>query len=121
MTHMGEADVGCDLDCSPVTCCCAGLGCCRQKISGPDNSIAFLAAGGTILYRKLEEGETVTVDTTSVLAIEDTITLGITSNGRLCTCLFGGEGCFSTTLTGPGRVYTQVRVSCVYRSIHVAL
>ena len=92
-----------------MTCCCAGFGCLRQKISGDKDSIAFLNAGGTILYRDLAEGEVVTVDTRSVVAIEKDITLGITPNGKFCTCLFGGEGCFSTTLTGPGKVFMQVR------------
>jgi len=100
---------GCDLDCSPTTCCCAGLGCCRQKISGTQDSIAFLNAGGTIVYRDLQAGETITVDSRSVVALEKEVELGITSNGRFCTCLCGGEGCFSTTLTGPGKVFMQVR------------
>lgn len=108
MSQLGEVEVGCELDCSIATCCCAGLGCVRQKLSGSDDSIAFLAAGGTLVYRNLEPGETVTVDSRSVVAFEQSVTLGITPNGRLCTCLFGGEGCFSTTMTGPGRVYMQV-------------
>jgi len=107
MTELGDVDVGCDLDLSVRTCCCAGLGLCRQKITASDGSVAFLAAGGTIVYRSLKEGETITVDTKSVVAYEESVELGITPNGQLCTCLFGGEGCFSTTLTGPGRVYMQ--------------
>jgi uncharacterized protein (AIM24 family) len=109
MSHLGDVDVGCDLDCSPSTCCCAGFGCCRQKITGSTESIAFLAAGGTLVFRQLEPNETITVDTRSVVAMEDSVTLGITSNGRFCTCLCGGEGCCSTTLTGPGKVFMQVR------------
>jgi uncharacterized protein (AIM24 family) len=112
MSELGDVNVGCDLDCSYRTCLCAGLGCCRQKITGSDDSIAFLAAGGTIVYRNLKEGETITVDTTSVVAFEESVKLGIISNGRLCsvTCCCGGEGIFSTTLTGPGRIYLQVRI-----------
>lgn len=110
MSELGDVDVGCDLDTSCTTCCCAGLGCCRQKITGSDDSIAFLAGGGTIVYRHLQKGETITVDTTSVVAFEESVKLGIISNGKLCsvTCCCGGEGIFSTTLTGPGRVYLQV-------------
>lgn len=107
MTQMGDVDVGCDLDCSLMTCCCAGLGYCRQKISASDDSIAFLAAGGTLIYKFLRDGETITVDSGSVLAFEDSVNLGMTPNGRICTCLCGGEGCFSTTLTGPGKVWLQ--------------
>jgi uncharacterized protein (AIM24 family) len=111
MSHLGDVDVGCELDCGLKTCCCAGFGVCRQKITGSDDNIAFLAAGGTIVYRQLEEGETITVDTTSVVAFEESVKMGITPSGRLFTCLCGGEGVFSTTLSGPGKVYLQV--SCL--------
>lgn len=99
--------LACDMDCSLSTCCCAGFGIFRQKITGTSESIAFLAAGGTLVYRKLEAGEQVIVDSRSVLAIEDSVKLGIISNGRFCTCCCGGEGCFSTTLTGPGSFVLQ--------------
>eukprot|EP00934_Nitzschia_sp_Nitz4_P000138 Nitzschia sp. Nitz4//scaffold206_size41850//16184//17281//NITZ4_007420-RA/size41850-processed-gene-0.42-mRNA-1//1//CDS//3329541559//138//frame0 len=109
MTELGDVKVGCDLDCSPATCCCAGLGCCRQEITGSDESIAFLAAGGTVVFHVLKEGETIIADTNSIVALEESVTLGIVPNGRCCglTCCCGGEGLFSTTLTGPGRVYIQ--------------
>lgn len=110
MTDLGSVDVGCDLDCNLATCCCAGLSCCRQKLTGRDDSIAFLAGGGTIMYRNLQEGETIVVDTNSVLAFEESVKLGITPNGRICcslTCCCGGEGICSSTLSGPGRVYLQ--------------
>ena len=77
-------DVGCDLDLSFKTCCCAGLGCCRQKITGADGSILFLAAGGTLVYRHLKAGETIIVDSHSVVALEHSVEMGITSNGRFC-------------------------------------
>lgn len=111
---------GCDLDVSPATCCCAGMGCLRQKMSGSEPSIAFLNAGGTIVYRSLQEGETVTVDTNSLLALESGVYLGITPNGRCGTMLCGGESCFSTTVTGPGKVFMQVRtVRCYYYLLFV--
>lgn len=104
----------CDLDIGFATCCCAGFGLCRQKIRGSRDSIAFLAASGTLVYRKLEAGETVTVDSSSVVAIEESVSIGIAPNGRFCACLCGGEGCFSTTLTGPGKVFMQVRIAEAY-------
>jgi uncharacterized protein (AIM24 family) len=108
MSQLGNVSVSCDADCSLATCCCAGFGCCRQKIGGTQDSIAFLAAGGTLLYRNLEPGELIIVDSRSVVAIENSVTIGITSNGRCCMCFCGGEGCCSTTLTGPGKVFIQV-------------
>ena len=107
MTELGDVDVGCSLDCSLRTCCCAGLGICRQKLSGSDGSIAFLNAGGTIVYKNLKDGEIITVDSGSVVGFEDSVRLGIRFNGKIGTCCCGGEGCFSTTLKGPGRVYLQ--------------
>jgi uncharacterized protein (AIM24 family) len=67
----------------------------------------FVAAGGTPVYKYLNDGETITVDSRSVSMIENSVSLGITPNGRLCMCCFGGEGCCSTTLTGPGKVFMQ--------------
>ena len=107
MSQMGDVDVDCHRDCNCATCCCAGLGCCRQKITASDDSIAFLAVGGTVVYKVLKDGETIIVDSNSVVAFEDTVELGIRSNGRFCTCCCGGEGCFSTTLTGPGQIWMQ--------------
>jgi hypothetical protein len=101
------------MDTSPITCCCAGLGCFRQKITGTTPSLAFLNAGGTIVYKQLHDQETITVDTTSIIAMEETVQMGIVPNGRCCTMAFGGECCFSTTLTGPGKVFLQVRCLCV--------
>mmetsp|Transcript_28824 Transcript_28824/g.81309 ORF Transcript_28824/g.81309 Transcript_28824/m.81309 type:complete len:310 (+) Transcript_28824:190-1119(+) len=107
MTQLGEVDIACDFDKNPATCCCSGFGCCRQRLTGPDGSMAFLNAGGTIMYRHLEDGESVIVDTNSIVAIEDTVQVGLSPNGRLFTCCFGGESCFSTRLSGPGRVFMQ--------------
>jgi uncharacterized protein (AIM24 family) len=76
--------------------------------------VLFVASGGTPIFKQLKEGETITVDSRSVTMIENTVTLGITPNGRLCMCCCGGEGCFSTTLTGPGKIFMQVRIGESY-------
>lgn len=108
LSHVGEVDVGCDMDLNPITCCFAGLGLFRQKIAGTTDSIAFLNAGGTLVYKDLKQGERIIVDTRSLVAMGQDVSMGITPNGQLCTICFGGEGCCSTTLTGPGKVYIQV-------------
>lgn len=118
MSELGDVDVGCNLNCGLATWCCAGLGFCRQKLSGTDGSIAFLNAGGTIVFKHLNDGETVTIDKGSLVGFEDSAKLGMRFNGRLCTCCFGGEGCCSTTLTGPGRVYMQ---SMSFQRFHAAV
>ena len=107
LAKIGRVKVGCDIDCTPPPFCCAGLGFRRQKIIGDDGSIAFLVAGGTIVYRQLNKGEKVTVDSRSVIAVEESVQMGMIFNGSIGACCFGGEGCFSTTATGPGRIYMQ--------------
>lgn len=107
MSELGDVDVGCNLDCGCISWCGAGLGCCRQEIKGSEGSMAFLNAGGTLVFKDLKDGETVTIDAGSLVGFEDSAKLGCAFNGGFCTCCCGGEGCFSTTITGPGRVYMQ--------------
>eukprot|EP00978_Attheya_sp_CCMP212_P020092 scaffold57136_cov47-Attheya_sp.AAC.2 len=107
MSQLGDVTVGCSLDCGFATCCCAGMGLCRQKITGGNSGVAFMAAGGTILQRDLQANETITVDGGSVVMFEDSVQLGIIPSGRLGMCCCGGEGCFNTTLSGPGKVWLQ--------------
>lgn len=110
MAQLGDVDVGCNIDSNPLTCCCAGLGLCRQKLnrtSGGNPGMVFLNAGGTIVMKDLGVDETVTVDGGSVLAYEDTVQLGVVYAGRCFTCCFGGEGFFNTTMKGPGKIYMQ--------------
>jgi uncharacterized protein (AIM24 family) len=117
MSQIGDVDVSCDLDCGCATCCCAGFGCCRQKLAGTKGSVAFLAAGGTVVYRNLRANETITVNSRSVVAIEDSVRLGITPTGRIGMCCCGGEGYFATTLTGPGKIFLQVRCAARFLCI----
>jgi len=107
MTQLGNVKIGYEVDCSPRTCCCAGFGLCRQTLSGPSNSIVFVSAGGTVVTKELNANEVVVVDSRSVLAYASGVSLGVTPNGKCCTCCCGGEGCCSTTLTGPGKVWMQ--------------
>lgn len=105
MSSIGNVNITSSLDCNPVTCCCAGLGCVRQVLEG-DGS-AFLAAGGTLLQKNLADGETMKVDTNSLVAFQDTVTLGVSPSGNLCGMCCGGEGIFNTTVTGPGIIVIQ--------------
>ena len=47
------------------------------------------------------------IDTGCLVALESTVDYDIEFVGGLKTALFGGEGLFFTTLTGPGTVYLQ--------------
>jgi len=47
------------------------------------------------------------VDTGCIVAFEETVDYDIQLAGGIKTALFGGEGLFLATLTGPGRVVIQ--------------
>jgi uncharacterized protein (AIM24 family) len=57
--------------------------------------------------RKLAAGETLRLDTGCLVAFEERINYDIQFVGGIKTALFGGEGLFFATLTGPGRVFIQ--------------
>jgi len=82
-----------------------GEGFVLQKIEG--QGLAFIHAGGTIVSRDLKPGETVRLDTGCLVAFEPRVTYDIQWVGGFKSALFGGEGLFFATLTGPGRVWLQ--------------
>lgn len=55
----------------------------------------------------LAPGETVRVETGLLVGFESGVDYNIALAGGVKTVLFGGEGLFLTTLTGPGRVVLQ--------------
>ena len=82
-----------------------GEGFILQKLEG--DGFAFVHSGGTILSRELAPGETLRVDTGCVVAFESTINYDVQMVSGIKTALFGGEGLFYATLTGPGRIWLQ--------------
>ena len=52
-------------------------------------------------------GETLRVDTGCLVALQPSVSYDIQFVGKVKTALFGGEGIFFATLTGPGRVWLQ--------------
>lgn len=82
-----------------------GEGFILQRLTG--NGMAFVHAGGTIIKRELERGETLRVDTGCLVAFEPTVDYRIEFMGGFRNALFGGEGLFMTHLHGPGTVYLQ--------------
>jgi len=82
-----------------------GEGFILQKLEG--QGLAFIHAGGTIVSRELKPGETVRLDTGCLVAFEPHVTYDIQWVGGFKSALFGGEGLFFATLTGPGRVWLQ--------------
>jgi uncharacterized protein (TIGR00266 family) len=82
-----------------------GEGFIMQRLTG--DGIALLHAGGTIMKRTLQPGETLRVDTGCIVAMTRTIHYDIQFTGGFKNSLFGGEGLFLATVTGPGDVWLQ--------------
>ncbi len=82
-----------------------GEGFILQRLEG--DGMAFIHAGGTIVQRQLEAGETLRVDTGCLAAFAPTVDYDIKFVGGFKNALFGGEGLFLARLTGPGLVYLQ--------------
>ncbi len=82
-----------------------GEGFIMQRLTG--NGIALLHAGGTMMRRTLAAGETLRVDTGCLVAMTPSVDYDIQLVGGVKNTLFGGEGLFLATLTGPGEVWLQ--------------
>jgi len=82
-----------------------GEGFIMQKLEG--DGLCFVHAGGTIHHFDLGPGETMRVDTGCLVALTPSVNYDIQFVGKVKTALFGGEGIFFATLTGPGRVWLQ--------------
>lgn len=82
-----------------------GEGFILQRLTG--DGLAFVHAGGTIIEKNLAAGETLRVDTGCLVAFATTVAYDIKFVGDVKNALFGGEGLFLATLTGPGKVYLQ--------------
>ncbi len=82
-----------------------GEGFIMQKLDG--DGLAFVHAGGTVVKRELAPGQVLRVDTGCVVAYTPNVNFGIQYVGKIKTALFGGEGLFLATLTGPGTVWLQ--------------
>jgi uncharacterized protein (TIGR00266 family) len=82
-----------------------GEGFILQRMTGVGT--AFLHCCGDIIEMDLKQGEVVKVQTGLVVGFDNTVSYDIALAGGITTALFGGEGLFVTTLTGPGKVVLQ--------------
>jgi len=82
-----------------------GEGFILQRLTG--SGWTFVHAGGTVVKRELAAGEQLRVDTGCVAAFASSVDYDIEFVGGFKNALFGGEGLFLATLTGPGTVYLQ--------------
>ncbi|MBT9489899.1 MAG: TIGR00266 family protein [Rubrivivax sp.] len=82
-----------------------GEGFIMQKLEG--DGLAFVHAGGSLLKRELQPGQTLMIDTGCVVAYTPNVNFEIQYVGKIKTALFGGEGLFFAKMTGPGTIWLQ--------------
>ncbi len=85
-----------------------GEGFILQRISSPEgDGLVFMHAGGSVLKRDLNHGESLRVDTGCLVAFQDSVQYDIQWVKGIKNKLFGGEGLFYAHLRGPGTVWLQ--------------
>ena len=82
-----------------------GEGFIMQRLTG--DGITLVHAGGTLARRELQAGEVIRLDTGCLVALMPSVNYDIEFVGGIKNTLFGGEGLFFATLTGPGHVWMQ--------------
>jgi len=82
-----------------------GEGFILQKVTGP--GLVFLEIAGEVREYTLQPGEVMKVDPGHIALYEPTVDYSIARVKGVTNILFGGEGLFLASLTGPGRVWLQ--------------
>ena len=82
-----------------------GEGFILERLTGPGT--VFVHGGGDFVEFTLKPAEVLQVDTGCIVAFDEGVDYDIQLAGGIRTAIFGGEGLFLATLTGPGRVIVQ--------------
>lgn len=82
-----------------------GEGFILQKFTG--EGMLFLEIDGEVIEHDLQPGEKLLVEQGHIAAMEESVDFNIERIKGAKNMLFGGEGLFLTTLTGPGKVWIQ--------------
>jgi len=82
-----------------------GEGFILQKLTGP--GLVFVEIAGEVREFTLNDGQTMKVDPGHIAMYEPTVNYDIQRVKGVRNILFGGEGLFLATLTGPGKVWLQ--------------
>jgi uncharacterized protein (TIGR00266 family) len=82
-----------------------GDGFLLQKVSG--QGIAWLELSGELVVRDLQPGENLRVHPGHVGAFQSSVAFQITTVPGIKNMIFGGDGIFLASLTGPGRIWLQ--------------
>lgn len=80
-----------------------GEGFILQKLTGP--GMVFAELDGDAIEYHLQPGQVMKVEPGHVAMFESSVTFDITMIKGMTNILFGGEGLFLATLTGPGRIW----------------
>ena len=83
----------------------AGEGFIMQKVTGPGT--VFLDLSGEVIEKTLASGEQLLVHAGHVGMQEPSVQIDIQMMRGFRNVLFGGEGLFLATLTGPGKIWLQ--------------
>ena len=83
----------------------AGEGFIMQRVTGPGT--VFLDLSGEVVEKTLAPGERLLVHAGHIGMQEPTVQIDIQMMRGFRNILFGGEGLFLATLTGPGKIWLQ--------------
>jgi uncharacterized protein (TIGR00266 family) len=82
-----------------------GEGLILIKIKGP--GLAFFNVGGEVTKIDLEHGQKIRVDTGNLAMFDSGVEYSVERVKGVKNMIWGGEGLFLATCTGPGRVWVQ--------------
>lgn len=82
-----------------------GEGLILLKIKGP--GLSFFNVGGEVTRIDLKKGEKIRVDTGNLALFDASVDYDVERIRGVKNMIFGGEGLFLATCTGPGRVWVQ--------------
>ena len=82
-----------------------GEGFILERLTGPGT--LFIHAGGDFIEFDLAAGERLQIETGNIVAFDSTVEYDIEFVGSISAAVFGGEGLFLATLSGPGHVVLQ--------------
>jgi uncharacterized protein (TIGR00266 family) len=82
-----------------------GAGFILQRLEG--SGLVFVSSAGAVYQRQLTHGESLRVQTGSIVAFEQSVSYDIEYVGNIKSALFGGQGLVFAALRGPGRIWLQ--------------
>ena len=82
-----------------------GTGFRMQRLSG--QGTAFVEMHGEVVQYDLQAGNTLRIHPGHVAMFEESVDFNVTTMPGIRNALFGGDGLFLATLTGPGRIWLQ--------------